>query len=376
MTKQSTIWGVILILVLVIGGVWVSKKSPAPVTPGNQENIKIGSILILSGEGASWGEAARNGIDLAVKEINEKGGVDGRMLEVVHEDDGSDPQKALSALNKLVSFDKVQFVIGSSWSNTGIALIEPIKQKGVVAISPSLGLKDFNESSDFIFNTWPHDYLLSQNLAQYVYDKGHRNVALFGANDVWVKDQTKAFTEKFTSLGGKITFLSEPLVTETDMRTEVAKVKNDKNIDAIVMTIDGYGLTDIVAKRIKEFGIKLPAYSITIDRQIIKNCEGACEGLTFLTFLTPTAEFEQKYKATYNREVEIGADSAYDAVMMLAQAFRETKSTDPVVVKDYLGKITNYSGASGELVSDGKRAFTKPYLVKQVKNGEPVTITN
>lgn len=368
----------IIVLVAAVGVIamvaWGFKASHQKGQTTSANPIKIGSVLILSGEGASWGEATRNGIDLAVKEVNAQGGVDGRELRAIHEDDGSAPQKAISAFNKLTDTDQVQYIIGPNWSNTGTALIESIKQKKVVAISPSLGVKEFNESSDYIFNTWPHDYLLSQNLAQYVYDKGYRSVALFGANDVWVKDQTQNFVAKFKDLGGKVPFLYEPLITETDVRTQVAKVKNDASIDAIIMTTDGYGLTNIIAQRIKEFGIKLPIYSITIDRQTIKNCQGACDGMTFLTFLTPTADFEVKYKAAYNREVEIGADSGYDTVMMLVKAFKETKSTDPEKVKMYLSELKNYSGASGNLVSDGKRAFTKPYYTKIVRNGEPVDL--
>ena len=199
-------------------------------------------------------------------------------------------------------------------------------------------------------------------------------MGVFGENDVWVKDQTKAFKEKFESLGGKIALVYEPLVTETDVRTEVLKVKNNPNIDAIAMTIDGYSLTNVVAKQIKDLGITLPIYSITIDRQIIKNCSGACEGMIFLTFLTPTSDFEKKYKAAYNREVEIGADSAYDAIMLLAKAFKDTNSLEPSKVQTYLNIVNEYKGASGNLISDDKGAFTKPYIIRQVKNGEPVTI--
>lgn len=368
---KKTIWIVIAVVVLV-GVVWYgqSKKN----TPATGEPIEIGGIFILSGEGASWGEAARNGMELAIKEINDAGGVSGQPLKGIYEDDGSDPKRSISAFNKLTNSDNVKFIIGPNWSNTGIALIDLIKQKKVVAISPSLGLKDYNESSDYIFNTWPHDDILSSNLGQYVYDKGLRSVALLGAQDVWVKAQTKAFSDKFTSLGGKIAFLSELPITQTDVNSEVTKIKNNKSIDGIVMTIDGYILTDIFAQRLKEFGVNLPTYSLTIDQHIIDSCEGACEGMTFLTFLTPTADFEKKYKATYNKEVEIGADSAYDAVMLLTKAFRDTKSTDPEKVKAYLSVIDKYNGASGNLISDGKRAFTKPYIIKQIKDGKPVVI--
>src|SRR3989344_96661 len=362
------------VVVVVLGLLWWNQSKNSAV-PATGEPIKIGGIFILSGEGASWGEAAKNGMELAIKEINAEGGIEGKPLQGIYEDDGSDPSKAISAFNKLTNSDGVKFIIGPNWSNTGLSLIELIKQHGVVAISPSLGLPAYNESSEYIFNTWPHDEILSENLAQYVYDKGYRNVAVFGANDVWVKAQDQAFIKKFVELGGKIAFLYEPLVTETDVMSEVTKVKNDKSIDAIVLTVADYGLSSIVPNRLKELGVSLPISSLTVSFHVINNCGNACEGMTFLTFLTPTSDFEKKYKAAYdNREVEIGADSAYDAVMLLADAFKKTGSVDPGDVQAYLNKIEKYEGASGSLVADGEGAFTKPYLIKKVQNGLPVTI--
>jgi len=339
------------------------------------EIIKIGSILILTGEGASWGEAARNGIDLAVEEINNRGGVNNKNLVVIHEDDESDPKKAVSAFQKLTSADKVRFIIGPNWSHTGLAVAPLAPESRVVMISPSLGVKEFNESSQYLFNTWPHDEILSRNLAEYVYNKGYRKVVLFGAQQVWVKDQTAAFKGKFEELGGKVELLFEPLITDTDPRANVLKLKNTPGIDAVIFTSDGQDITAITAKKIKEFGIKLPTYSITLDRKIISNCEGSCDGWLFLTFLTPTSEFEKKYKVKYSREVEIGADSAYDAIMILAEAMEKTNSDDVESVRNYLSSIKKYNGASGTLVSDGKRAFTKDYIIKEIQNGQPVTIS-
>jgi len=359
---------VVGLAILLILGVWVVRNQ----TKQGSDEIKLGSILILSGDGASWGEAERNGIDMAVEEINSQGGINGKKLTVIHEDDNSKPEKALSAFQKLTDADNVHFIIGTTWSHVGLPLVKMAEQKRVIMISPSLGVKEFNEDNPYLFNTWPHDFLLSQELAKYVYQKGYRKVAVFGAKQVWVEDQTEAFRTTFENLGGKIELRFEPQTTDTDVRGDVLKLKNDPSVDAIIMLTDGENLTPLNARRIKELGIKQPVYSITLDRKIISDCQGACDGFVFLTFLTPSKDFEAKYKQKYNREVEIGGDSAYDAVMMLAKAIRSTNSTDPDIIKNYLANIKTYTGASGTLVSDGKRAFTKPYVIKKIVNGEPV----
>ena len=366
--KTAAILALVAIIIIGVGYALNQHK--------RNNSIKIGAIMILSGEGASWGEASRNGMEMAIADINKSGGVLGRPLEGVYEDDQSDPKTSVSAFNKLVSADNIKFVVGPNWSATGLPLVDLATQSKVVMISPSLGVADFNEGSEYIFNTWPHDALLSAQLGDYVYAQGHRHVALFGAQDPWVKAQTKAFTDEFTKKGGVVDMTYEPTTDTKDVRTEVAKVVADKKIDAVVMTTDGYSLTDINAEQLREGGVKVPFYNITTDNKIIADCGTSCEGMIFPTFLTPTKTFSDEYKAKYNRDVEIGADSAYDAVMMLAQAMEATKSTDPDAVKVYLSNIKTYQGASGTLTSDGKRAFTKPYILKEVKSGVAVTIPN
>ena len=90
--------------------------------------------------------------------------------------------------------------------------------------------------------------------------------------------------------------------------------------------------------------------------------------------MTPSEEFKKAYESKYKTTIDIGADSAYDAVMMIAEAIRETKSTDSTVVAQYLGKLKEHNGVSGKLVSDGKRGFVKEFAVKKVVNGKPVDL--
>ena len=370
-----------IFLLLLIAALW-GKLLPAMIggtsiaSPAGAFMIPIGGIMILSGEGAVWGESSRNGMELAIKDVNESGGVNGKKLRGIYEDDGSDPKKAISAFHKLTNLDDVKFIVGPNWSNTGVAVAGLAAEAGVVMISPSLGVKEFNESSPYLFNTWQHDDILSAKLGDIVYAKGYRNVVLFGAQQVWVKEQTAAFEKRFEELGGTVALVYEPPVDTTDERAEIQKVIRDASIDAIVMTTDGQNLTYITARQLRELGSRLPLFNITVDKHILVECGANCEGMVFPTSLTPTPTFEATYETAYGREVEIGADSAYDAVMMLAEAMQATKSEDPEKVKEYLAAIKTYNGVSGTLVSDGKRAFTKDYALKRVESGVPVDITN
>lgn len=343
-------------------------------TQGSDANstIQLGSIGIYAGEGAGWGIAAKNGMDLAVSEINAKGGIKGKKIVLNHQNDSGNPANSISAFNYLVA-NNTTIIIGPTWSSSGMSLVKLADEKKVLLISPSLGKPEFNEQSPYIFNTWPHDFILSMRLADYVYEKGYRNVAIIGANELWVKDQTDAFTKQFTKRGGKIAITVEPIPAEKDVATDALKIEKS-GADAIVSTTDGILVGTLVAKKVREQGVTLPIFSITIDRDTVTAAQGAYEGMTFLTFLNPTPEFLAKYEKEFNQSVDIGAPSAYDAVYLIAEAIEKTNSTDPTVLQQYLHTITEYNGASGKLISDGKGAFTKPYAIKTIKNGKIVDI--
>lgn len=340
-----------------------------------QDPIKIGSILILSGEGAAWGNAERNGIDMAVEDINAEGGIGGRPVQVDFQDDKYDPAVAISAFRKFVDADDIKVIIGPTWSRTGLPLAPLADQEKVLMISPSLGVKEFNEQSPYLFNTWPHDYILSESLADMIYQQGHRGVALIGAKESWTQDQTEAFTRRFNELGGQVAITIEPSPEDKDLRPEALKVKAIKELDAVVLTNGVLDVGPISAKRMREVGITLPFYSVSLDKNIIRSAGDAYEGLVFPTFLTPGDGFAKRYKERFNIDVDIGGDSAYDATMLIAIAMRETKSTDPTVLQSYLHTIKDYDGVSGHLVSDGKGGFTKPFRVYKVTGGSPVLIS-
>ena len=335
--------------------------------PREDNVIQLGSIGILTGQGASWGLAAKNGIDLAVEEINNNGGINGKQLIVTHEDDQGDAKYSINAYTKLTQAEGINLIVGTSWSNTGLPLVDLADNDQVLMISPSLGKPEFNEGSNYLFNTWPHDVILSAQLADYVIEKGHTNIALIGAEQLWVKDQTNAFTKRFEELGGTIEVLVEPLPTDRELNTEALKIKNAR-ATAIVSTTDGVLVGALVAKRAAEIGVDLPMYSITIDADAIKSAEGAYEDMEFLTFLTPTKEFKEIYEEGYG-PIDIGADSAYDAVMLMAQAMEETETEDPTVLAEYLNGVEEYNGASGHLISDGKGGFEKELALMKVIDG-------
>ena len=336
-----------------------------------EEVVKIGSIGILTGEGAAWGIAAKNGIDLAVEKINSQGGVLGKKIKVYHQDDQGDPKKAISAFKYLTDIEGVKIIIGPSWSNTGLALVDLSKNKRVIMISPSLGVADFNEAHKYLFNTKMHDFILSRKLAEFVREQGHTRVALIGAQQVWVIEQIKNFKEKFEELGGEIVFFVEPLPQTTDLKSDAQKIKNLKNLDAVVSMTNGIHIGSYLAKYLKQIRYQIPKYSIILDQEAIDVAQGGFENLKFITSFTPSELFKKQYEKQYNIELQIGGDSAYDAVMLLSQAIEKSKSFENDLIAQKLAEIEAYQGVSGKLISDGRRGFTSDYKIQKVVDGKP-----
>src|SRR3989344_5711994 len=160
---NKLVWIAVLILV-VIGLVILSGKS-GPTETGP---IRIGASLPLTGEAASYGEITKSGIDLAVKEVNDAGGIDGRMIEIIYEDDKCDTTGS-NVFNKLVNIDKVDAIIGpvcSSAAGPGV----PIAQSGKVPTIIWASAPGLTKAGDYIFRTYPSDSFQGKYAAEYAFN--------------------------------------------------------------------------------------------------------------------------------------------------------------------------------------------------------------
>ena len=334
-----------------------------------EEPIKIGGILMMSGKHATWGVNAERGASMAIADINAKGGVLGRPLKLIVEDNQGDNAKiAVTSLHKLNS-EGVKFVLGPNWSPSGLSVAPVACEAGVVMISPSLGVAGFNEECDYIFNVWPHDDSLSTLVGKHAVSLGYTKIAVLGSQQVWEEAQARAVKEGVVAAGGDV-LLEIAQEGERDFEAEATKIKAF-GPDAVVLT--SYSNIDIAAKRVRELGVEAPFFSVTLDQDLVSRAPKAFEGAVIATSFTPSAAHVAKYVAKYNEEPDIGgADTGYDAVMLLAEAMKATKSTDPAKVKDYLNGLETYDGVSGHLTFDGKGAVTKPPVFKVVKDGKIV----
>jgi len=319
--------------------------------------IRIGGLLCLTGDCAEYGTNAQRGVLLAIEALNKEGGILGREVALTLQDSGDTiPRQTVAAYQKLQQQEKFPLIIGPTWTIGGLSVAALMKNKPeTIVISPSVGVREFNETASHMFNTWQHDEVATRKLAEYAIEKGWKKIAILSAQDPWVTAQTQIFQEEFTSRGGLITVNFNPLPSTRDLRTEALQIKQSKP-DAVF--ISNYQ-SDIIAKELKNIKASLPMLLILMEKHRVLSANGALEGAIFGLYENPREEFVNAFKERFNAEPGISADTAYDAVMLYAKAVEMAQTLEAAVVQRALSEIRDFQGASGTFSMNAQGAVTK-----------------
>ncbi len=156
---MRTLTKTFVLLILLCTFAIMTLSSPSCSKKPETKEIKIGAVLPLTGSEGIWGENAKMGIEIALAEINSSGGVKGKSVRLIYEDSQSLPSNAVSALQKLISTDKVCVVIGDIASSSVLAMAPIVEKEHVVLLSPGASNPDISKSGDYIFRNWQSDAL-------------------------------------------------------------------------------------------------------------------------------------------------------------------------------------------------------------------------
>jgi ABC-type branched-subunit amino acid transport system substrate-binding protein len=241
------------------------------------EDIKVGALLCLSGACADTGNNSLKGIQLAIEELEKS--TDDKIELVVENSDELNGSAPVSAYHSIRRKLDNAFIIGPSWSVGGMS-VAPIAAKDpkVLLMSPSLGVKEFNESGDNIFNIWPHDDTGTKALAQRAYASGHKKISIIAHTSAWDLTQVKTFKTEFERLGGEVSPYIEYQPSEIDLKTYALKILKSKS-DAIYLS--NYIQLGLFTKELKKYGYKGKKYSSYVDKIQIEQSQGNLEGVEF-----------------------------------------------------------------------------------------------
>jgi branched-chain amino acid transport system substrate-binding protein len=368
------------------GGTSNPSVRPKVGGPTSGAPIKIGAVLPLSGDAASWGKNTKNGIDLAVEELNASGGLMGAPIQVVYEDSKAEPKSGVAAINKLISQDKVQAVIDDSVSSVTLAMVPIAEQAKVVILSTGATNPAISHAGEYIFRIWNSDDLEGRYMATHaVNDLGLRTFAIFYINNDYGKGLDAVFKDEVSKSGGNVTFSEGFEAKATDFRAALSKIKG-LNPDAIYLV--GYPQeSGPVLKQIRELGIKSKLLSTVAieDPQIVKIAAGAADGVIYPFPRGPdqkdpvVAHFRQAYKEKYQGEPGITCDVGYDAARMLAIAAQLGGGFSGPQLQKGLATIAEplmFHGASGAMSFDANHDVHKPMGFKVIRSGKFIWATS
>ncbi|MGR9059344.1 ABC transporter substrate-binding protein (plasmid) [Rhizobium leguminosarum] len=346
--------------------------------------IKLGLVAPMSGPNARYGAFSMHGAELAVKDINDAGGIDGMKIELLNADSQGTPVEGVSAARRLIDQDGVDFIIGDVSSSVTLA-IQPVAEDAEVLLlnaassNPKITYQAGVGGFKWTYRNYPTDENRALIVAKYAAEqRGFTKFAVLSVDSDYGRSAI-TFTKKYLpDFKGEI--LSEDYYKEgeVDFRSVLAKIR-DNGAQAIIM----YGLADttpIIARQMIELGIAgkvaLIGNGEFNTEKTIKSAPsalaGAVEAAAWLPqFDSPESKaFVEKFTAAYNEAPNNHAYVHWDTVNLLATAIKQAGSADKVKVRDALSKI-KYKSPVGEVTFDDHNQARLPMILLQIENGKP-----
>jgi branched-chain amino acid transport system substrate-binding protein len=355
----------------------------AVLSAADSDQISIGAVLPLSGDAAHWGIPARTGAEMAVEEINHAGGIGGRSLALVVEDDRCSPADGVSAFNTIMASAKSPVaLLGAVCSGVTLALAPLAEFRKVVLISPASTSPKLTGAGDFIFRVVPSGSVRGQVFAEYLYrDRGLRTLAVLYINNEGGIGGSTAFKARFTQLGGTVAIELPYAQGTTDLRAQLDKIKT-ANTEGVLV---GSYPPDTVAvlQQAREFQLQQPLFFTTEavqNPEVLRQAGDAAEGATYILAAPAAGEAVEKFTAAYelkfNKKPELFAAEGYDVVRLIAEAIAGTtaESLRGSGIRDFLRRVRDYAGASGTITFDQNGDVIKPYAIRRIEGGNPKTI--
>jgi branched-chain amino acid transport system substrate-binding protein len=343
------------------------------------EEILIGEYGSLTGEDATFGSSTKNGIDIAVDEINKDGGgVLGKKVRVIVEDDQGKAEEAQIVVTKLITKDKVVAVLGEVASSRSLAAAPVAQKYSVPMISPSSTNVEVTRMGDYVFRVCFLDPFQGFVMAKFATSnlKLTKVAILRDIKSDYSVGLANAFIENFKKMGGTIVGDESYSAGDTDFNAQLTSIKA-KNPQAIFVP-GYYTAVGLVARQARKQGITAPLLGGDgWDSPKLTEIGGAALDGSFFTNHysvddpSPEAQrFLTAYKQRFNSVPDALAGLGYDSAMVLFEAIKRAGSTDGKKIRDEIARTKDHPGVTGKITLDAERNANKPAVVLEIKGGK------
>ena len=348
-----------------------------------QDTVKIGGNFELTGDAAAYGTPMSEAAKLAVKEVNENGGVLGGEVEYVEYDNTSDLTEAASVAQRLASEDVVG-IVGPATTGDSNAQIPVIQEAAVPAILPAatgngMTLDDNGDVFEYLFRVAFEDAFQGRAAATYVTETlGAQTAALFVDQSTdYATGLEQAFTEEFEALGGQVVTTESFQSGDTDFTASLTSLLSQ---EFDVLYVPGYYTeVGLLIKQARELGITQPIVGGDgLGNQTLVDLAGASNvnDVYYTAHYSPLSDDEDlqdfltKFEEEYGKQADQFAVLSYDATMLLLDAVERAGSADRQAVTDALAATETFDGLTGTFSIDEDHNQVKEVLMLQLTNGE------
>lgn len=352
------------------------------VGPGNNTTgpILIGFYGDLSGRTSNFGQSTKNGVLMITDEINKNGGINGRQIQLVSEDDEGRPEKAATVVTKLIDQDRVIALIGENTSGNTLAAAPKAQSSHVPMISPSSTAPSVTEVGDYIFRVCFIDPFQGEVMAKFAAKTLNAKTAavMLDFNSPYSRGLTEFFENSFTKLGGKVIGRQSYTQGDRDYKGQLTAIPA---LNPDVIYVPGYyGEVGVIAKQSQQLGIKAPllggdGWDATQLWELGGNALNGDFISNHYSVDDPSPaiqKFVSDYKARYGTIPDSLGALGYDAMKVLSEALKRARTTAGKELRDALAATSSLAGVTGRITIDGQRNALKPAVVLKLQDGKYV----
>lgn len=351
------------------------------------EPIKIGTFLSVTGGASFLGDPELKTMQMFIEDLNARGGVLNRQVELIHYDSKSSSEAAGTFVKRLISQDKVDIIIGGSTTGNTMAVIKQIQKAQIPFISLAGAGVIIDPVKKWVFKTPHTDKVAVAKIFEDMKSRGLSRIGMLSGNGGFGKSCQK--NARALAAGAGIEILADEThgKGDTDMTPQITKIKNTSGVEAFLYC--GFGApTSIVAKNVKQLGLKVPHYQThgSASMKFVKGADGAAEGVRLPAAALLVADqladnhpqkaittaYKAAYESRYNDSISTFGGHAYDGLLIATQAMERAGSTDKAAVRDEIEKTTNLIGVDGifTMSADDHLGLDKnSFVMVEVKNG-------
>lgn len=345
---------------------------------GAQREPLVGVFLSLSGPTADFGITTRNGIELAVEEINRGGGLNGTPMKILVEDTRGKSDESRTAVTKLIEQNRVIALLGEVASSNSLAAAPVAQARKVPMITPSSTNPQVTAQGDFIFRVCFIDPFQGYVMAKFAREnlKAQTAAILWDNSQDYSKGLAEVFKREFPRMGGRIVQDVTYASSDVDFSSQLTRIRSAR---PDVIYIPGYySEVSLIARKARELGITVPLLGSDgwTSPTLLERAGGALEGCYYSDHYSLESDkpvvrkFVESFRQKYGHDPNSLAALGYDATWILADAIKRAGSFDPVKMRDAIAGTKDFPGVTGKITINEERNAVKSAVVLQIKDNK------